>query len=511
MQTNPFRRHLPIIALIVLALAVGIAVLPHYGESWDEADIRRYSDYAGGAYAYFFHPADLPEFETNLNFYGPGYFVVAGLLARGIHALIPAESLITAWHAVYFFTFLIGVLLLYLLALRFLSPWGAFGASVLFVSQPLFWGHAFMNPKDLPFLTIFLAAVFLGLRMTDRIEQRGQPGLLLPAAAALLGFTSSMRIPGPLAGVLVLGWAGWRLRKRALAPAILYVFIAAVSMYVFWPYLWGAPVGRFLNSFHTMADFPFRSDVLFAGQNFKAGTIPPTYVPTLLGIQLTEPAVGFIVAGFVLGLKSIRRPEVAALLCLFGAWFLLPVALVIAARVPLYDNARQLYFLLPPLFLVAGICFDRLFDYLPRPALRLLVVLLAALPGLLVGARLHPYEYTYYNAFVGGTGGAFRLFETDYWGTSFEDMTTHVNSNLPSNARLLVYGPEQIVAAGARKDLMVFIPRENTNPGYDYVILLTRSNADQRLCRDTEPIYSVGRRGAIFSELRSIPDGARCQ
>ncbi len=107
-----------------MALIVGIVVVPHYGESWDEADIRRYSAYAIHAYRFFFHPADLQEFNTNLNLYGPGYFALAGLLANSLHAMLPAVSLIAAWHSVYFVTFLVGVLLLYMLALRFLESVG---------------------------------------------------------------------------------------------------------------------------------------------------------------------------------------------------------------------------------------------------------------------------------------------------------------------------------------------------------------------------------------------------
>jgi hypothetical protein len=99
----------------------------------------------------------------------------------------------------------------------------------------------------------------------------------------------------------------------------------------------------------------------------------------------------------------------------------------------------------------------------------------------------------------------------DYWGTSYDELSRQINTRVPSGSKVLVYGPEQILAARLRPDLQVFIPREGTNPGYDYVVLLTRSNADQRLCRDAEIIYSLGRRGAVFSELRRIPVGARCQ
>jgi hypothetical protein len=511
MQPSSLRSHIPIAILLAAALLVGALVVPHYGESWDEADIRRYSAYAIDAYQFFFHPADLPEFETNLNLYGPGYFALAGLLADGLHAAIPAWSIATSWHAVYFLTFLLGALLLYLLALRFVSAWGAFGSAVLFISQPLFWGHAFINPKDLAFLTFFLGSVYLGLQMIDRIEAGGRDVFSLPVAAVVLGFTSSLRVLGPLAGAIVLGWSLWKLGRRALIPAIFYVGLAALSMYLFWPYLWGAPVTRFLDSLSTMSDFPFSGVVLFAGGLFKADELPLAYVPTFLGIQLTESALLLTIAGLILALTQPRASNVRPVLWLFSGWFLLPTSLIVASRSPLYDNARQLYFLLPPLFLMAGLSLDRIFQRLRQPVWRGVVLLVAVLPGLLIGTRLHPYEYTYYNAFVRGTGGAFRQFETDYWGTSFDEVTAFANATLPAGSRLLVYGPEQIVASGARADLRVFIPREGFNPGYDYVVLLTRSNADQRLCRDADTLFSVGRRGAIFAELRSIPDGARCQ
>jgi hypothetical protein len=511
MQLTSLRRHLPILALLALALIVGILVLPHYGESWDEADIRRYSAYAVDAYRYFFHPADLPEFNTNLNLYGPGYFVLAGLLANVLHAVIPAWTLTTTWHAAYFFTFLIGVLLLYLLAIRFVGPWGAFGTALLFISQPLFWGHAFINPKDLPFLTFFLAAVYLGMRMVDRLQQEGRRGLVLLAPAVVLGFTSSLRVLGPLAGVIVLAWAAWKLRGRLLVPAILYVLIAGLSLYLSWPFLWRAPVSHFLDSLDTMADFPFNGAVLFAGKVYEANAIPVAYVPTFLGIQLTESALLLILAGLVLALSHLRRREARSVLILFLGWFLLPAGLIVASRSPLYDNARQLYFLLPPLFLLSGLALDWIFQFIRHPMWRGAILLLIALPGILIGARLHPYEYTYYNALVRGTGGAFRQFETDYWGTSFDEVMAYANASLAAGTKVVVYGPEQIVASAARRDIHVFIPREGFNPGYDYVILLTRSNADQRLCRDADPIFSVGRRGAVFAELRSIPPGSRCQ
>jgi hypothetical protein len=504
-------RHLPIALLLAAAFLLGMITAPDYGESWDEHDIRRYSEHAIDAYNHLLQPGDLAPFETNLNLYGPAYFMAAGLLARLITALVPVWSTITAWHAVYFLTFLTGALFLYLLAGRWMSEWAAFGASLLFITQPLFWGHAFINPKDVAFLAFFVATVYLGLRMVDGIGSGPRMRLSLVAAAILLGLTSSLRVLGPLAGLIVLAQAAWNKRSAAVVPAGIYLMLAALTMYLSWPYLWAAPVSRFTESLSTMADFPFNSMVLFAGQLHKPTELPITYFPTLLAIQLTESALLIIAAGLVVSVINFIGGRNRAVPWLLVAWFLLPLLLIVAGRSPLYDNGRQLYFLLPPLFIAGGAALDRLFERFHLPSLRGAVLLAAALPGILIGARLHPYEYVYYNALVKGTGGAFRSYETDYWGTSFDEISAYMNSQLPAGSKVLVYGPEQIVAARARTDLAVFIPREDVDPGYDYVVLLTRSNADQRLCRGTETIFSVGRRGAVFSELRRIPAATKCQ
>jgi len=223
-----------------------MATLGDYGESWDEADIRRYGAYAIDAYNFLLHPRDLPEFETNLNLYGPAYFVAVELLVRLGAFLAPGLPLLTAWHAAYFVTFLCGVWLLYLLALRWMSYRAAFGAALLFTTQPLFWGHAFINPKDIPFLTFFLATVYLGFRMVDSWRERPRVGASLVISALSLGLTCSLRVLGPLAGLLVLVYGGIRDRSRAVLPAAVYLGLALLTMYLAWPYLWAAPVSRFI-------------------------------------------------------------------------------------------------------------------------------------------------------------------------------------------------------------------------------------------------------------------------
>ncbi len=134
---------IPLLLVLGTCFIVGVKIVGDYGESWDEADIYHCADYALGAYRFFLHPQDLPSYSSDLNYYGPAYFMLVALVNHGITAIYPAGSGVIVWHVCYFLTFLLGMLLFYLLARRSLSTGTSLATCVLFLSQPLMWGHAF--------------------------------------------------------------------------------------------------------------------------------------------------------------------------------------------------------------------------------------------------------------------------------------------------------------------------------------------------------------------------------
>ncbi len=493
-----------IFVLLLLSLILGYFIAPDYGLSWDEPGIYRYSARALGAYEYIFRPQDFQPDNSIpiLNLYGPAHFMYAEMISR---ALIP----ITNWgadaahHFAYFITFLIGVLFLYLLALRWMREWSAFGVALLFISQPLFWGHALMNPKDTPFMSLFIASVYLGLRMMDDPTWKK-----ILAAGIALGLATSIRSLGPMAGALVIFY-GMRKTRGFLSPALKYFFIAALVAYLTWPYLWKAPIANFTDSLLSMSQFPDTGETLFMGNLYPADQLPLRYIPTFIGLQLTESALVLMALGFILrrSVKSSREPFL-----LFIFWFLFPTFLIMLSGSTLYDNARQLLFLLPPLFLLAGIGMDWVFARAKTFALKSALLILFAAPGLYASVQLHPYQYTYFNSFTGGTGGAFRKYDLDYWGTSFKESFEYLNENAPQNAQVIVIGSRQIADEYARPDLKIIGPSDLELRGVDfyYVLYLTRSNADVGHCAQAETVYSVERNGGILSYVKKVKREEKC-
>src|SRR6202142_1919714 len=202
-----------ILTLLAVCLLVGLIVVRDYGESLDEPPNYRYGNYAIDAYQYFFHPQALAPFDTDLNFKGPAYFMLVDGSARILQVVFPAWSSIDASHFVNFLTFLVGVWIFYLLVRRWVQPWAAFGAALLFLFQPLFWGQAFVNAKDIPYLVFFMASIYLGFRMVD-VKETPLKICFVILAGVLLGLAVTIRVAGPLAGLIVLAYGFFQLRLR---------------------------------------------------------------------------------------------------------------------------------------------------------------------------------------------------------------------------------------------------------------------------------------------------------
>jgi hypothetical protein len=324
---------------------------------------------------------------------------------------------------------------------------------------------------------------------------------ILPAGM-ILGLTVSIRIFGVWAGVLVAGYLLWKSGRRTWLILVAYALSAMIAMYLTWPYLWPDPVGHFWETVRIMAGHPWPGSVLFNGATYPANDLPGSYVPVLLGVQLTEPVWLLFLAGLAVAVVSLvrGRRESVELLALTLVWFILPLITFVILRPTLYDNFRQAFFILPPVFLMAGL----VFDLIRRPALQGAFIALVLLPGLIASLRLHPYEYVYYNQFAGGVDAVVDRFELEYWGTSYREAAEAANEIAPPNANVWVDGPAHLFSRFARADFHIYSPQEAERADrYDLVVTLARYNWEKTSFPEAEIVYTVAREGAIFAVVRT--------
>jgi hypothetical protein len=175
----------------------------------------------------------------------------------------------------------------------------------------------------------------------------------------------------------------------------------------------------------------------------------------------------------------------------------------VLSRATLYDNFRQILFTLPSLILLAGLALDYIFSILKPAMLRFALLMVLTFPGIYAIVRLHPYQYVYYNSFSGGTGGALRRFELDYWFTSYHEAALWMNKNVAANAKIGGDGPIYLLEPYLRPDLQL---QAGSNPDgpYDYFISTSRYNQDLTSYPKAKVIYSVERAGAVLAVIKQL-------
>ena len=423
-------------AFFGLLLLLGFALHRDYGVSWDEAE-----NHENGAVNLKYVAERLaPQLARQRASYASipplaGYsnndHGVAFELPLAALALVFAHHDTAAYyhlrHLLIFVVFWGGCWALYGLAWqRFRHRGWALLPVVLLVVSPRFFAEAFFNGKDIVFMAAFTLAMFTLVRLL------AAPTL---GRAALHALATALTIDVRVLGLLLLGFTGSMLlqpllarpRRPWLLAGSLYLVLTSVFVVAGWPYLWEAPGAHFLWAYRHLSHYPTRISMLYFGQFITARQVPWHYLPVWL--VLTTP-VPYLLAALV-GLGScagqwLRRARPAAnpLDGLFVGWLLGPLLLVIGLRSTVYDGWRHLYFIYPALLLVAALGIRRVVAAAraPRPAryLALTVLLLGAAETgrtALRMVRLHPYQQVYFSFLPAPV--AERLFERDYWGSSY--------------------------------------------------------------------------------------------
>lgn len=173
-------------AWLVVNLVIGALTVDQYGMSIDEPNNYRYAADTLAAYPSLFGTFYEPNLDSSYKGHGPVFVAITAIGVRLIQSVFPEVFEPDLWHFSYFLTFLLAGLCLYWLTKRWFSTWTAWGILLLFNTQPLLLGHAFINPKDIPFMSFLTLSVLLGFRLVDRMEANEESYLSLEKSFEIL-------------------------------------------------------------------------------------------------------------------------------------------------------------------------------------------------------------------------------------------------------------------------------------------------------------------------------------
>jgi hypothetical protein len=330
----------------------------------------------------------------------------------------------------------------------------------------------------------------------------------LVVAGVAAGLAIAIRSVGAFALMLVgLFYLGTH-RARSVYPMLSLFTLVAVVAYALWPYLWRDPVHGLQESLAFLAGNPNKDYVLFMGEVTKGRLLPWFYLPALMLFQFTEPLLPLLGVGLASLFRRNRPRQDALLAAVLGLWVLMPTVPLILQHSWFYDNFRQFLFVTPALFVLAAFGLNAIWEALLRgghPVASWVLSALLLVPGLAAAVRLHPYQYVYFNSLAGGTQGAFRQFELDYWVTAYSAAMKYLNGRLPPGSVVAFRGTSSPADPYARTDLVLQSYPFETDPSTitaDVIVSTTRANVDLDLQRFTCRGADIEIGGAILARIR---------
>lgn len=445
------RAHGGLLAVLALFLLVGALALDDYGVGVDEPVQRNIAimafDYARGANEDLLLDLD--------RIYGVAFELPLLFVERALN-LEDSRDVYLSRHALQHLFFLVSGVFCYALVYRlFGSRIVALLAMILFLIHPRLYAASFVNSKDVPFLGMFMIALFFLHRAF-----RKDTAFAFMLCGVAVGLLVNVRIVGVLLFAVVAGLrlldlmraSGGAERRRVLATLGVFALFSVVTMYATWPYLWPDPIDRFVESWERFARHDQAWNI-FEGGFIRASEVPLRYIPRWFAITTPLVVLALGVAGAI---RILARSAAHWRDAPFNTPARFPLLIVLLATGPvlgtwligslLYDAWRHMYFLYAPFLLLAAFGIQWLASVLSNRGMILraggVALAVAAIGAILLSAaRIHPHQNMYFNALVDRAtpDGLAAAYEMDYYGQSIRQLLEDLLERYPDSPLLVSY------------------------------------------------------------------------
>jgi Dolichyl-phosphate-mannose-protein mannosyltransferase len=514
---------------VTLGTILVLLTFRDYGVTWDEDAHNWYGNFVLDYYLSFFDDKTALHWRDLYN-YGAVFDMVAAALNR-----VSPIGVYETRHLLNGLVGILGVIGCCKLAGVVAGARAGFIAAVFLLLTPNYYGQMFNNPKDIPFAVGVVWAIYYMVRIVPTLPR--PPPRLLAKLGVAVGMSMGVRIGGLLLlcylalllafdgtwravearRVAILFGSAWTSFWRVFVPVAL---VAYPVMLLFWPWAQTDPIENPLRAlaFFSHQTFPFHT--LFAGQSVSAADLPWTYLPIYIALALPELVLALLLcapivaAAILLRRASQIRRDPALAYFVVGLGIVFPVAYAIAIKAVLFDGMRHFIFVLPLIAVIAAIIADQGLTRLAQFPYRRPILAVLALYGVAhvsIMAMLHPDQYVYYNAFVGGTEGAEHKFKLDYWANSYAEAVQGLEDYLRG-----IYGADfeerefTVAVCGPPISANYYFPPNfrftRQRMAADFFIAFTKDDCDRSL--PGRLIYRVERMGAVLSVVLDRRDFA---
>jgi len=505
-------------------LAVGIHTRDDFGETWDE----QFDQDIGRFYLNDWKKTGVEGLRSRFiplqRNYGPFFDVVVVAGHELLHQRLGIVSDVAGYHMPVLVVSALGLWLVFWFGYRLWGLLQAVVASATLAVMPQFIAHSQNNLKDMPVAVFFSLALFV---LVEAVRQ-GSPRLFA-VAGVVAGLTYGIKVNALFLAPIVILWQlpelCFDLRRwgKLAAGLVITGIVGFLTVLLVWPYYRYSPWSRVIETLKTFSSHEYNEYVYYFGHHFRAHDVPWHFPFVMLGVNtplvvvvLLTVSLLFLASAWV-GRSADRSP-----LTLLWVWLLLPPVVQAASGTAMLDGVRHYLLVLPAMALLAAGVAAWLVQLLARwgrCAQGALAALLTVALGLTLRTdiRIHPYEGVFFNSLTGGTAGAAKRFELDYWGVSLKAAAAWLDANALTRSRVWLTIPGQhffrldpsrfrfVNGLGGRPNYKVSLIRG---------LLKTFDTEEDYLHPKRTPVFEVKVDGAAllkifeYDEFRDLPDGA---
>jgi hypothetical protein len=494
-----------------------IYVFRDYGISWDEPEHNAYGKLV---LDYYLSNRDDTRFLMQGKVFGaiPFYGSFFDLLCAVANRFLPFDEYLVR-HFINSLFGLFGIFACYRIGKFVNGELTGIVCAILIAICPIYFGHMFNNPKDIPFAALYAWAIYYlmvlsvdypNLKFSNILFLSIFTGLLIGIryGGLLIPFYSAIILVCFLILPIVQKKDVNMPLKGIIGSIIFFMLTVGLIVLIFWPILQFINLMELTEIHNNMSKFPFDTQILYNAKYLYTYELPLSYILVHTIIQLPELIlIGFIT--LIVLFKNYYRINIGLYVLLFSAVF--PFLLVPLLKPNFYDGSRHYLFVVPVLVCLSGIGLCWFWDLIRHNRnIKIIVYLFIIVwTGLhLYGMiKMHPYQYVYYNIFVGGIQAAGVNYEADYWGHSFSEAIKELESYLVQKDGESFHGNiYRIHIAGPWRAAEHFFPQNFKlvhDPNHaQYVLATTRWHIDQIMPGII--IFTVKRLGVVMAVGKEI-------
>ncbi|MBI2012040.1 glycosyltransferase family 39 protein [Candidatus Daviesbacteria bacterium] len=495
-------RHSLFILLYLFFLIFIFLTFKDYGISWDE------SFYLNSGKVYFenfFNPQEvsklIPQYHlvTHGAFFDVLYYLILKIFNQTssfeflhlVKALFASITLIFIYASINILT-----------RNRYVSLVG----TLLFIFSPRWLGDIFDNHMDITATLLTSIIILLSLKIFSdkKSEIWGLPLYGLVSAIAFSHRVILIIFPA----LFIYLYIFKKFKKEELNSNYIgfilsfLVFIAA--LFLTDPYI---RINGLLGIVEKAIYFTFFNKditILFEGKFYPATNLPWYYfvkqiliTSPLIIIFLTISGALFMIKKFI-NLGFIKTTSHIYLLMSLYIIFVL----VYIFKPVTFDSWRHFLFLIVPMVLIAALGLNFIFQS-RRIYLKLIFILLVVNSILVIKDvyGLYPYHYMYFNELIGGIKGAYKNYETEYWGKSYKEAILWLKENEIKETKLYKLATCSNPTQSAYYFADNMIHTKNLGEA-DYFICITKNNEHNKV--GGEIVHTVIREGVPLNFIKKM-------